>query len=236
MAAFADEEAAKVLILLDLLRMGFRDQKAANRQVASFYDHLARQIYAEIVHLNPATFGEIRSLVDNLRESHYLDGPTGADWVFRNQLTTGREETLYVDYVLDEDGGRWVSPASWDDARPWVFTTAHELVAALHRCGCTRLAAFPFIERAWSRCQLEDATHWQVAAAINRAIVDQLVEGGHADANVSARDIALVEDKWPFPMGSLDLTTRVITREELDRQRERQHQRWLAEEYGDPYA
>lgn len=229
----SQEEAAKVLILLDLVRMGFRNQKAANGQVARFYSHLARCIYAEVAAMRPACFAEIRSLVDPLRESHYLDGPNDVDWIFRNQLLTRREETLYVDYVEDEDDSqRWVTPAAYDQSNLWISTGVEDLVIALRQCGCTSRLGLEVVARAWSRRTLEDSTPWREAAQINAEIVDELLAKGLARPGVTPRDVHLVRDTWPFPMGSLDLSPINVPQSELQQRRNRR----VLHEFGDPYA
>jgi hypothetical protein len=110
LAAQADEEAAKALILLDFVRMDPGNQEASARQLGYFYNHLARSIYVEMVQMRPAEFAEVRGLVDMMRLSHYLDGPNDVDWIFRNPLLAKREESLYVDYIQEEDGDRGLRP------------------------------------------------------------------------------------------------------------------------------
>lgn len=229
-ADYSEEEAAKVLILLDLVRMGFRNQNAANEQLSRFYSHLARCIYAEVAAMRPASFGEVRSLVDLLRESHYLDGPNDVDWIFRNQLLTRREETLYVDYVRDEDGEqRWVTPAAYDQSNLWVSTGVQDLVVALRRCGCTSRPGLEVVARVWSRRALEDSTHWSEVAQINADIVDELLAKDFARPEVTTQDVHLVQDRWLFPMGSLDLSQIEVPKSKLEEQRDRR----LLQEFGD---
>lgn len=69
LGAIADEEAAKTLILLDLIRGGRNDQKQVRRQFGRFYDHLARGIYAELCGMRPGDFAEVRRFVVMCRPS-----------------------------------------------------------------------------------------------------------------------------------------------------------------------
>ena len=108
--AQAQEEAAKVLILLDLVRLGWRDPLKVKAQIARFYDHLSRCIYAEVSKMRPADLAEVRRMVEDMRQAYYLDGPNDVDWIFRNQLLSSREDGLYVDYVRYEDGGHGARP------------------------------------------------------------------------------------------------------------------------------
>jgi hypothetical protein len=58
--AHAEEEAAKALILLDMVRAGLSDHGATRTLIGWFYSHLARCIYADLAHMRPATFREVR--------------------------------------------------------------------------------------------------------------------------------------------------------------------------------
>ena len=97
--AIASEEAAKLLILLDVVRMGWDDQELVSRQFRRFYSHLARGMYTRLVHGRPADFKEVCDYAEHLRRSHYLDGPNDVDWIFRNEILAEREDSIYVDYV-----------------------------------------------------------------------------------------------------------------------------------------
>lgn len=102
-----DEEAAKVLILLDLVRHGVADDEVVTQQVRHFYDHVARGIYAAVSVGAPASFREQRERAEALRVSLYLDGPNDVDWIFRNEIEAGREDAMYVDYVVTDEGTAW---------------------------------------------------------------------------------------------------------------------------------
>lgn len=215
----SEEESAKALILLDIVRAGPRDQEATRRQIARFYDHLARCIYVDMSHMRPATFGEIRALVDLQRRSHYLDGPTAGEWIFRNQLLTTREESMYVDLVHDEEGDRWSSPARYDSIHFGAETSLQDLVLALQRTGCMTRRGLDVIADVWERVTLDDETHWREASAANRRIVQRVLDGGLAAEIVTSKDVDRVIDRWGFPMASLDLSEDRVARSELEAER-----------------
>jgi hypothetical protein len=220
-ASQSEEESAKALILLDIVRAGPRDQEATRRQIARFYDHLARCIYVDMSHMRPATFGEIRALVDLQRRSHYLDGPTARDWTFRNQLLTTREESMYVDLVHDEEGDRWSSPARYDSIHFGAETSLQDLVLALHRTGCMTRRGLDVIAEAWEHVALDDETHWCEASAANSRIVQRVLDGGGAAETVTSQDVDRVIDRWGFPMAGLDLSETRVARSELEAERGR---------------
>jgi hypothetical protein len=224
LAAQADEEAAKALILLDSVRMDPGDQEASARQLGYFYNHLARCIYVEMVQMRPAEFAEVRGLVDMMRLSHYLDGPNDVDWIFRNQLLARREESLYVDYIHEEEGDRWVTPASNDRFMyPPPVEPILKLVGSLHRLGALSTDGLVVVADHWSGFVLQEQTHWQEMVAINRAIVEDLVDEDIATAGVLPEDGSFVIEHWPFPMGSLDLRVRNVDISELEAERDRWH-------------
>jgi AbiV family abortive infection protein len=216
----ADEEAAKVLILLDLVRVGVSDADMVKQQTTRFYEHLARCIYAEMAHMAPASFSEIENLVNVERRSHYLDGPNDVDWIFRNQLISEREQRLYVDYVVDENGPRWSSPQRFQDLGFGPLTEAPDLAVALEQTGCTSLAGLKVCAEEWDGVDIEPDTHWQVVAKINRRILARLQEHDPA-FEAAAQDRRLVLDHWTFPLAGLDLRTDPVAPADLLDQRAR---------------
>jgi AbiV family abortive infection protein len=221
MTGLADEEAAKTLILLDLVRAGVSDSQMLKQQTTRFYEHLARCIFAEMAHMAPASFGEIEGLVNLERRSHYLDGPDDVDWIFRNQLITEREQRLYVDYVVDEADARWISPKRFEDLGFGPLTEAPNLVIALEETGCTSLAGLRICADEWEGVVMESDTHWQVVAAINRRILGRLADQDPAFAAASGEDQRRVIDHWTFPLTRLDLRMDSVASTDLQEQRAR---------------
>ena len=226
LSAQSEEEAAKALILLDLVRMDWRDHKAVSRQIGRFYNHLARCIYVDAVQMRPADFREVRERVDWLRRSHYLDGPNDVDWIFRNQLIAEREDSLYVDYVHEEEGNRWTTPASKEGVDFGVDTAVQDLVGALHRTGCASRAGLEIVAAAWTAQPLDDGTHWQDVVPVNRSIVAELAERGHALTDASADDARHVIGRWHFPLAGIDLTEIEVPLEQLEADRARHVNLW----------
>jgi AbiV family abortive infection protein len=221
LARQAEEEAAKALILLDLARSDPRDQDAAARQLKHFYDHLARCIYAEVTQMSPADFAEVRRMVGSMRPELYLDGPEGFEWIFRNRLLTAREEGLYVDYVHDDDGERWVTPALSDEISFGGPSPAvRELVGSLTSLGAFDPRGLAIAASVWGQAELTEDTHWQEILARNRQVVDELIKAGLGEA-ASEEDTTRVIRSWTFPLSGLDLTMLEVSRAELEAKQER---------------
>lgn len=217
----AEEEAAKILILLDLVRMGWRDQKACVNQIDRFYDHLARGIYAQVVHFRPATVKELQRLIDFERRSRYLDGPNDVDWIFRNEVLTRRESSLYVDYVHTEDGDEWVSPASRDEYKSAWRVDAARLALLLAKAGATSRDGLEIVARDWRGVSLDPDTHWQVAAAINAGVLRAVHAAGLSDPGMTETEAAWLCDRWTFPLGRFDMDQVEVSDAELEEQRDR---------------
>lgn len=216
----AGEEAAKALILLDLVRVGWADQVVTSRQIKSFSSHLARGIYAEVSMMNPGSFRDVREMVARHRPSQYLDGPNDVDWVYRNTIESKREETLYVDYVQYEDEHRWVSPAETITSPYSAWTEASKLVHAMERSGLLSLRGLELTAEAWRGAQIADSMSWPEVAGRSVGILRVLgAEGAHNPA-FSAEDAELIRERWTFPMHGLDLSRLQVTEEELRKERD----------------
>jgi len=222
LAGQADEEAAKALILLDVMRMDARDPKATTRQLQCFHQHLARCIYVEMVHMSPATFREVRTIVESMRPSHYLDGPNDVDWIYPNQLLAERERRLYVDLVGEDEGERWTTPAHDEEfGFGGPSPAVRNLVGSLARLGLTSAAGLSLVAETWSGREVEDETHWQEIVAFNGEIAERLVDKGLPTAEAEQADLDRLVSSWGFPLGGLDLSQRAVSTAELRKEQER---------------
>lgn len=224
----ASEEAAKILILLDIARMGWDDDPAVARQIKSIISHRVRGIYGRVIEGRPASFGEVRRYADSLRRSHYLDGPNDVDWIFRNVVEAEREESLYVDYVTSEGVSLWITPASGSELRLELWPSmVIDLAIALHRLGCTSEVGLTIIADEWKSVPLEDSTHWSVVEGINTAIFDKLNAAGLCSDDLTPSDVRLAREHWTFPLGSLELSEIKVTQADLQARRAK----WLADQW-----
>jgi AbiV family abortive infection protein len=208
-STFVLEEAAKVLILLDLVRLPANDHKGWSQQVKRFYRHLDRCLYAAAYHGNPASLGEVRARVDQLRQSHYLDGPNDVDWIFRNEPLAQREDALYVDLIETEDGLMWSGPST-DGEIAFLSPRLPDLVAALHRTGVTTRQGLEVVHEAWAEVALRDETDWAEAAALNGRVLERVWALDLPADDVTQHDINAVYNDWIFPLVSLDLSEQKV--------------------------
>lgn len=227
----ADEEAAKVMMLLDIARAGWEDTSVLDRAFRAFRNHLARGLYVEAYEGRPFTLGDVRQYVDVLRRKFYLDGPNDVDWIFRNQILDRRESRLYVDLIADdEDRLTWTSPADRDnnelfDSRMHRTSWIVQLTRVMRRVGLLTEQGLTATEEAWRGAELNDDTHWRTVAPLNAQVLrrlDQLQPSPPYPAR-DGRDIEYVIDHWIFPIAGLELTQADVKVEQL----RRQQQEWL---------
>lgn len=226
----AQEEAAKVLILLDMVRHGLNDDLGVRDHIRAFYNHLSRCVVAEVATYRPASFGELRQAVDRLRRSHYLDGPNDTDWIFRNQLESSREEAMYVDYVKTDEGHAWISPGAYTVP---LHTPSRvlDLVLALGRLGATSGPGLRLIAGIWNGHTYQDGDHWDVIRLRNIETVKALRRDGLAHDELDG-DAASVVDEWTFPLGQLDLRARAVDIDDLRAEQARALEAMEREWYG----
>lgn len=204
---FADEEAAKVLILLDVVRASEDSMLKANT-LKNFSSHLAKRIYTLVCsYPNIQSFGELTRLVDLERRANYLDGPNDVDWILPNSIHTERERELYVDYMEDiteQQGGRfWVEPSISDDPEVLSYhrsDTLH-LCRALCDIGATSKDGLAAIADVWKGFRTEhDTCRSEVHKTIRRMLNHQDV---CRDSTVDEETKRIIIHYWTFPLWSL---------------------------------
>jgi AbiV family abortive infection protein len=221
---FADEEAAKVLIMLDVARAGWGDSEQTKRLLGRFYQHLARGLYVRAYGGNPADVAEVRRFVDMYRPSLFLDGPMDVDWIFGNEINAAREERLYVDYVRYEDHNGWVGPADRAATHDEPFqnppppSVAAQLVIEMHKIGLLTIAGFKAIQAVWDGRTVDDDLHWSDVWPLNVEIVNQL---GIPNTDENRLAAQFVVDRWIFPLCTLDLDLIDVKMADLRQERDR---------------
>jgi hypothetical protein len=216
----ASDEAGKFLILLDAARCPRGPQLAAHLRRAG--DHLSRLLFAEVASWHAVTYGEMVRYIDGNRQSHYLDGPEGVEWVYRNSLLYWREQAMYADYVEMEDKScQWQDPDYFEklDAslwkRPWAADVVENLmVADLHRA-----PSLAIIAQHWRSFEPRGDTHISETAAIMDKMLEDLHGRGmlQGDKQVWSR----IADRWAFPLWSAETSEIKVKLEDLLEERER---------------
>ncbi|MCW4384461.1 hypothetical protein OH146_01585 [Salinibacterium sp. SYSU T00001] len=226
------EEAAKVLIILDVVRGGWTEQAEVRRRLNYFSSHFARGIYQRVTATNPGTFGETNNYVQLLRPEMYLDGPNDADWIFRNEIETSRELAVYVDYVKEENHYAWVTPRDTYSSLHWPATITADLVCAISRIGLLTEAGLSIASAEWNGVVVTNEMTFAELFEINSRVTGQIIDRGLYGKNAAQEDFQEVAEHWPFPLFSLDLSKLPVSHEELESARSRAEEAFWRSELG----
>lgn len=229
---FAEEEASKFFILIDVVRCPRQERYLLKQQLNYFYDHLAKGIYTQHYESVPADFREVKGYVENFRQAHFLDGPEGFEYIYKNTILDRREELLYTNYVRSDNGCYWVNPRrtlivpSWE-TEPEILRTARLMC----RMGFANPNSLEQIAIQWRKFPLNDTTHWGEIRNQNYETIKTLQELGLIRETNTA-DVEIVLDRWNFPLYPLNL--RQLPEENLVEVRKDMQASWERGVYGVP--
>ena len=233
MRGFAEEEAAKVLILLDYVRCP-RTSKQRVQVLKRFYGHVAKRIHAMACdYPNIASFDELSQLVESECRPWYLDGPNWVDWIFPNSISEKRTRDLYVDYVRDvtdvSGAYHWVAPV-----RPIPFRSSYlasdcvTLVRSLSGVGALSIAGLADIAHVWRGfAPTSDTDRRQLRRLIGKTL-DRLTPLG---ASPDVQALRFIVSRWPFPLWPLTIKEPRPDDGDLDGLREERERtiKWIAD-------
>ncbi len=215
LTAICAEEAAKFLILIDAIRC---PSDRLSSQLKRFYNHLAKGIYVECCEWRADSLGQLDSYVREELAEFYLDGPSDIDWIFRNRILSQREEQLYVDYIVTDDGQYWTEPRREELFPLRLKPRVLALIGAMHAAGFATSKALETIAVIWRPVRMNDDFPWHELSDLNTKTVD--VISSLIGSPVPAEDYEQIIDLWPFPLYSLDLREIPVAKEDL-RKRQR---------------
>ena len=216
-----NEEAAKVLILLDAVRCPRNRPNERSRTLGYFYDHLAKGIYAKVSQWHPTDFAEVKCGVNDERREHYLDGPNGVDWIFPNSITQWREDKLYVGYNRgdSEEGNHWVPPRIWVDysiekIRGNRTPAVINLARAIHQAKATTPEGLSVVAEVWRPVDVSAEMRIDELRGLNRRTLEVL-ENRNLLSPAPNKVYEVIHDNWIFPLWPLDLQVLKVKKEEL---------------------
>jgi hypothetical protein len=154
---FAEEEAAKTMLLFDALRCPRGRQADFGRHLKGFMNHLAKGIYVKYYGLHLGDLLEAKRIVDLERLSVYREGDYG-EFIAPNSILYMREKRLYVSYMREADNTH-----SWDIPYPAdllfgdiVPSSIIRLTNALRHLGLLSPEGLQVVEEHWGNINFED--------------------------------------------------------------------------------
>jgi hypothetical protein len=216
LVSFADEEAAKILILLDIVRC---PPALVNQNVGKlirwFYDHLARLIYAKAVGWKPTNIDELQRQVRLESVEYSLEGFAG-EYILPSGPIFDRESSLYADIQTYDNGElAWHEPRARLSLFGPEVSRALRLCTILRRLGLLDLDGLRVISEIWSeRRFVSTETSLSSKTLIQNMLAEMKDRGLNSDSEADA-DAALLFELWQLPMYELEIKPPPQTLDEM---------------------
>lgn len=211
--SFAEEEAAKAMLLFDAIRCPENQRVNREALLRQFDQHLAKGIYAYYYNTRPADMREVRQIVETERRLFYRDGEYG-EFIADNWILHNREAKLYVSYLRNDDGTHsWWSPYPadflWGDIVPSGVLRVTE---ALSQLGLFVLPRLLMVSDFWNRINfVEEDPDPAVCPrnpdfrTLNLQMFESMEANGIVFGEADALEIRTVIDGLLFPLYPFDL-------------------------------
>lgn len=224
---FAEEEAAKILILMDSVRCP--PQLVASKLsklIGWYYDHLARLIYARAVTWRPQDLAQLRVYVDQRRRGHYVDGYAG-EYIIPNWDVYERESRLYADVEAYQDGSiGWTKPhdtslgtISFLDHSPPVLRVAE----AMQQLGLFSPKGLQAISQIWGALEFRDKENCDDAERLTEQLLKRLHNEELMQDTAQEVHVQNLYNTWQLPMYNLEFILIPVTLSELEMEQEREY-------------
>jgi hypothetical protein len=224
LAGHAEEECAKLLILIDIVRCPPKlIAGCIGPMMRWFYDHLARLIYAEAQHWKPTNAEELQRCIDSERKSHYLEGEYG-EYIMPNWTLFRRETALYADVASDERREpTWLSPTRvFAPGIPSTVPPAYWIADALAAFGVLSIEGLRALSDVWSLTTVTKDTGWDVMDQNLDLLLERLDKSGLITPRASEEHSRALVNSWQMPMYGMDFSPVVVPLEDLLAEREAQ--------------
>jgi hypothetical protein len=227
--SFAEEEAAKILILMDAVRCPSKLMSSRLTVILGwFYDHLARLIYAEAASWKPMHLAQLREYVDRQRRGHDIEGHAG-EYILPNWAMYSRESGLYADVEASQDGElHWSSPRQpFDpgDFRPFrSFTPAALRVAeAMQQLGLFTPAGLRAASDIWGAVEYRDKEDRHQGEQLTEVLLRRLHAEGLMTDVAQDEHVRTLYGDWQIPMYNLEFSLIPVPLEQLRAEQEAEY-------------
>lgn len=202
---FCEEECAKIMILMDLVRCPRRIAgDRAGKLVGIFYDHLGRLIYAEAQGWKPMHMAQLRNYVDDAREGHYLEGNMG-EFIVPNASLYRRESTMYADIEVYEDGiPQWGAPSGLLSISLSFPPLVLGLAEAMRATGLFSRRGLQAVSEIWDQVEFVEDENFEDTERLTRALFQRLDAENLVTDEAEDRHVGALINDWQMPMYNLD--------------------------------
>lgn len=222
LVGFAEEESAKALILMDLVRCPASEVSNRIGRIVNkvFYNHLARMIYAKAQAWKPNNVAELRAYIDQQRQSHYLEGDM-SEYIVPNWPLYKRESTLYADIEVYEEGvPEWNDPNRWNILSTQMRPLAFGVVEALEALGVFTRDGLRASSDVWGSIDFVDERGHCDAIALAKQLFARLNSQRLVTELATDEHTRLFYKSWQIPMYNLEFDLIDVTLEQLEAQRD----------------
>jgi hypothetical protein len=220
--SFAEEEAAKALILLDIARCPPAQVSGRIGRIIGkiFYDHLARLIYAKAQSWKPVNVAQLQEYVDSERKAHYVEGFAG-EYIMPNWAIYSRESTLYADIEVHENGvPHWSNPTLLSSLRMRMQPPALELIESLSALGLFTREGLQTLSDVWGAVDFKGPEDSQITRSMSKVVATRLDTEGLLTEGATDDHARRFYHHWQMPMYNLDFAMLHVSMEELEAERE----------------
>lgn len=207
----AEEECAKILILLDIVRCPSPAvENRINSMMKWFYSHLARLLYAKCQGLRPSTPNDLQKYIDAERRSHFIEGYAG-EYISPNWNIYSRESALYADIQCDgENEISWHSPNSDDYLRIKTDSKSHEIVNSLYNLGAFTLNGLENMHAIWEKVDFSGEIDLYIKHELEYEMVKKFINQGITSERDTQNDVYVLYDYWQIPMYQINFEKKVV--------------------------
>ena len=219
---FAEEEAAKILILMDLVRCPSpRVAQTCGAVIRTYYSHLGRLIYADAQGWKPVNVRELRSYVDKGRRAHGLEGYAG-EIIMPNWSRYARESAMYADIEVHENGiPIWNQPHVFGSGGPTMDEPlVLRLARALDAVGAFTRRGIQAVSDVWSSKLFTDAESYDDNRRLVQQLIERLESEGLVRSHATPELVRPMQGYWQLPMYDLDFRELPVPLEDLKAEQE----------------
>jgi hypothetical protein len=217
----AEEEAAKILIVMDMVRCPQKlGASKMGDMVKWFYDHLARIIYANATSWKPMDMTQLREYVDKTRKAHYLEGDYG-EYILPNFEISSRESRLYADIEAYEDRKpMWSAPQGFARSFPSCTPSSLALAEAFAALGIFRPEGLRATAEIWGALEFRDTQGFGDSRRLTKELIGRILEEKLARENAEQTHVDRIYNSWQLPMYNFDVSLTPVPLEQLQRERD----------------